>query len=70
MAGTTGWRWWSLAFGVLYVFAAGWLWADWARKRDMKRRNAIVVEGARPADVQRAAEFIEWVVEQRKAGYR
>lgn len=70
MADTSSWRWMCLALGVLYVFAVGWLWADWARKRDMERRNAFVVEGATRADVEAFIEELEWFVKQRKAGQR
>lgn len=66
MVDPTPWRWLWLALGVFYTSVAGWLWSNRARQRDMQRRNAIVIDGAQPADVQRAAEFIEWLVEQRQ----
>lgn len=60
-------RWFLAPLLALYAFLAGWQWADWARKRNMRRRNAFIVEGPTRADVEAFIEELEWFVKQRKA---
>lgn len=32
-----GWKAFSLALGVIYTFAAGWLWREWAHQQRVRR---------------------------------
>ena len=49
---------------VWFAFWAGWHWREWGRRRDMRRRNTVVIESMDRAASRAAAEYLRWFADE------
>ena len=66
----SAWRWVWLGYAVFAAFVSGWYWQREARRRDMRRRHIVTVQGATWDDAIAFKDALEWFANERKAGRR